>query len=64
MEDCLVAWKSCFREVILTPNVQVRVNDNIWCMMDGGEWKDCKEGHEVKDLVEEIESLYKPDAAV
>lgn len=30
--------------------------------MDGGTWKDCKGGHEVKDLVKEIESRYKSNA--
>ena len=31
--------------------------------MDGGEWKDCKSGHKVKDLVEEVESRYRPNTA-
>lgn len=32
----------------------VRVRGKVWCVMDGGEWKDCVGGHEVEDLVEEI----------
>ena len=31
--------------------------------MDGGKWKDCKNGHEVKDLVAGIESRHKQNAA-
>lgn len=30
--------------------------------MDGGKWTDCKAGHEVRDLVRDIESRYKPNA--
>lgn len=30
--------------------------------MDGGKWTDCKDGHEVEDLVKEIKSRYKPNA--
>ncbi|CAF9913924.1 hypothetical protein IMSHALPRED_001480 [Imshaugia aleurites] len=40
----------------------VRVEGEIWCIMDGGKWTDCNGGHEVKDLVKEIESRYKTNA--
>lgn len=30
--------------------------------MDGGEWKGCKAGHKVKDLVDEIQSRRNPNA--
>lgn len=33
----------------------VRVGGEKWCIMDGGQWKECGGGHEVKDLVAEIE---------
>lgn len=32
----------------------VRVRDKIWCVRDGGEWKNCDHGHDVDDLVAEI----------
>lgn len=32
----------------------VRVRGKVWCVRDGGEWKDCVGGHGVDDLVEEI----------
>lgn len=32
----------------------VRVRDRIWCIRDGGEWKDCPNGSSVDDLVSEI----------
>ena len=36
----------------------VRVGGEQWCIMDGGKWKDCRGGHEVKDLVEEVYRRY------
>ncbi len=39
----------------------VRVGGEIWCIMDGGTWKDCKGGHEVKDLVEVVEHRYRAE---
>lgn len=32
----------------------VRVRDKVWCVRDGGEWKNCDQGHDVDDLVAEI----------
>lgn len=37
----------------------VRVGEETWCIMDGGEWKDCRGGHKVKDLVKEVKSRHK-----
>lgn len=37
----------------------VRVGDEKWCVRDGGEWKDCEGGHQVDDLVGEIEKRWK-----
>lgn len=37
----------------------VRMGGENWCVRDGGKWKDCDKGHEVSDLVEEIEKRYK-----
>ena len=36
----------------------VRVANDIWCIRDGAEWKDCPEGHDVKDLVHAVEKHY------
>lgn len=38
----------------VTTSCTVRVNDKIWCVRDGGEWKDCESGHEPRNLVDEI----------
>ena len=36
----------------------VRLANSIWCIRDGAEWKDCPEGHDVKDLVHAVEKQY------
>ncbi|KAL1886660.1 hypothetical protein Plec18167_000593 [Paecilomyces lecythidis] len=46
----------------VTTSCTVRVNDSIWCIRDGGAWKDCvKDGEasNVSVLVDEVERLYK-----
>lgn len=42
----------------VTISCTVRLAGEIWCIRDGGEWKDCKGGHTVGDLVEAIEKKY------
>jgi len=42
----------------VTKSCTVRVGGKKWCIRDGAEWKDCERGHEVKDLVNEINRLY------
>lgn len=37
----------------------VRVGGEQWCIRDGAKWKECNGGHEVSDLVKEVERLYK-----
>ncbi|KAL2838241.1 hypothetical protein BJY01DRAFT_237543 [Aspergillus pseudoustus] len=40
----------------------VRVDDTVWCVRDGGAWKDCAqggEGSQVSVLVDQIEKLWK-----
>ena len=32
----------------------VRVRGKVWCVRDGGEWKNCDHGHDVDNLVAEI----------
>ncbi|KAF4551523.1 Hypothetical protein D9617_13g100240 [Elsinoe fawcettii] len=41
----------------VTTSCTVRVDGKNWCVRDGGEWKDCEGGSEVKDLVGEIRRL-------
>ena len=36
----------------------VRVAGEIWCIRDGAEWKNCPNGHEVKDLVQAVNHQY------
>ena len=47
------------RDAGVTKSCTVRVDGEKWCIRDGGAWKECDGGHEVKDLVGEIERLYK-----
>ena len=42
------------REAGVTTSCTVRVGGKVWCVRDGGEWKNCDHGHEVNDLVAEI----------
>lgn len=37
----------------------VRLDDKFRCIRDGGQWKDCEGGSNVKDLVEDVERLYR-----
>jgi hypothetical protein len=37
----------------------VRLDTEIRCIRDGGEWKNCKNGSDVKDLVKDVDALYK-----
>ena len=43
----------------VTKSCTVRVGGEKWCVVDGGKWKDCEGGHEVNDLVAEIEKRFK-----
>ena len=36
----------------------IRVQGQQWCVRDGGKWKDCDDGHEVSDLVAEVEHIF------
>ena len=37
----------------------VRLDNKFRCIRDGGVWKDCTGGSEVKNLVSDVEKLYK-----
>jgi len=34
------------------------LNEEIYCVRDGGKWTDCPHGEEVNDLVLAVEKLY------
>jgi hypothetical protein len=36
----------------------VRLDDKVRCVYDGGQWKDCVDGHKPEDLIADIERLY------
>lgn len=42
----------------VTKSCTVRLNNEIYCVRDGGEWKDCPHGPGVNDLVIAVEKLY------
>lgn len=38
----------------------VRLDENVWCVHDGGEWKDCvKNGEEPSVLIDKVKQLWK-----
>ncbi|KAL2177631.1 uncharacterized protein P884DRAFT_200060 [Thermothelomyces heterothallicus CBS 202.75] len=45
-------------EVGVTKSCTVRLNNEIYCIRDGGQWKDCPSGPGVNDLVIAIRKLY------
>ncbi|KAK0712218.1 hypothetical protein B0T21DRAFT_387211 [Apiosordaria backusii] len=42
----------------VTKSCTVRLNEEIYCVRDGGQWKECPHGSSVNDLVIAIEKLY------
>jgi len=42
----------------VTKSCTVRVNGEVRCIRDGGQWKDCKGGSSVDELVRDIEKAY------
>lgn len=43
----------------VTKSCTVRLNEEIYCVRDGGKWKDCPHGSEVNDLVIAVEKAYR-----
>lgn len=43
----------------VTKSCTVRLNEEIYCVRDGGKWTDCPHGAEVNDLVLAVEKLYR-----
>ena len=42
----------------VTLSCTVRLDEEVYCIRDGGEWVDCPHGAGVNDLVIEIEKRY------
>ena len=42
----------------VTLSCTVRLAGDFRCIRDGGEWKQCEDGHSVKSLVGDVEKLY------
>jgi hypothetical protein len=47
----------------VTKSCTVRLNEEIYCIRDGGKWKDCPNGPGVNDLVIAVEKLYQSSSA-
>ncbi|KAM4056768.1 gamma interferon inducible lysosomal thiol reductase (GILT) domain-containing protein [Hirsutella rhossiliensis] len=45
--------------VNVTISCTLRLNNEVYCIRDGGEWKDCPHGSGVNDLVVAIEKLHR-----
>ncbi|KAG8527427.1 uncharacterized protein KY384_007579 [Bacidia gigantensis] len=56
--DLLAASVKSTQKAGVTKSCTVRVADEIWCIRDGAQWKNCSDGHEPKDLVTTIEKLF------
>ncbi|KAL9126650.1 MAG: hypothetical protein Q9217_004326 [Psora testacea] len=57
--DLLEASVDRSQKAGVSKSCTVRVAEVKWCIRDGAEWKDCPDGHEVKDLVQAVENGYK-----
>ena len=47
------------QEVGVTKSCTVRLDETVWCIRDGGQWKDCAHGSDVSTFVDEVERLWK-----
>jgi hypothetical protein len=48
----------------VTKSCTVRLNEEIYCIRDDGEWKDCPHGPGVNDLVLAVEKLYQSGSRI
>ena len=53
-KDLLQASFNRTTEANVTKSCTVRLNGEVRCIRDGGEWRDCDGGSEAKDLVADI----------
>lgn len=44
-------------QVNATFSCTIRLNEEVYCIRDDGEWKDCPHGSSVNDLVLSVEKL-------
>lgn len=51
------------KDVGVTKSCTIRLKEQIYCVRDGGEWKDCPSGAGINDLVIAIEKLYQSSSA-
>ena len=42
----------------VTKSCTVRLNDKTRCIRDGGKWKECPDGSDPDDLIDDIKKLY------
>lgn len=45
-------------QVDVTTSCTIRLNDEVYCIRDGGEWSNCPNGAGVNDLIIAIEKAY------
>lgn len=50
-------------EANVTISCTIRLNNEVYCIRDGGEWKNCPHGSGVNDLVIAIEKLSRPHSS-
>lgn len=43
----------------MTKSCTIRLNNEIYCIRDDGDWTDCPHGPGVNDLVIQVEKLYR-----
>ena len=55
-EDMLLASAMRSREAGVIYSCTVRLENHIYCIRDGGEWKSCPQGPTVRKLVDQIRS--------
>jgi hypothetical protein len=50
-------------EANVTKSCTVRLNGEVRCIRDGGEWKDCEGGSKAEDLVADVLDLWKESSS-
>ena len=56
--DLLEASVKRSQKAGVTRSCTVRLDDEIWCVRDGAQWKDCAKGPEVNNLVLAVKKRY------
>ena len=50
------------KEAGVTKSCTVRLADKIWCVRDGGQWKNCSQGHDPSDLADAVKEIVHKDS--